>query len=641
MSVTIDNLFIGRLLQTDALGKKTPLLGMLVDVFLVTLDANASPTFTKLTKTAAKTDDFGLFFFLFTDPTKENMELSAAYNAHKRDDAPPHTATDDQETITCEEQEDIEEFRKRYPHILSNGGQRIDDGLQFAYKVTALIETEDPARTDDDSLGISIIEVMDERFEPERDWGQLLNSKGANVRDFPPFRLRRVLIPASNTEAAQLVGDTAEKTSKPELKRDSNTFSFLGVGRALWEEIGGFAESRPEFIGKTGYFRSANTWATNPNFVRTLFPDRYDAPFAGSLSVQGVFAGNLTDKPIYYSVTLNRYTGDLSKPFDPSFLANPQPCRGPLYANFFEYFSPDATDGKWKSEHLGPLNGTLNGRAITVHRRRLQRPANVEYWPNPLRIAEINAHEKFPVVEDGLWVLTVRAFEQIGGSVTAPVLQEISLDASPRSVMALVIDTNRAVPRFDKLYPTDQNSYVKLQLVSCTWDSGVERYSNIKDVTECNEVEVTPGQINGNEGIRVRFTIGDKKGQPHKHWSKYELTAEYTPRSTSDSPDKKTVELRRVFAGTGPLDQKYELITPFPGDPTTTVNQKDCVLVPVYDDGWPPEKGDPHKTPCIQYGVGLQLEVFSRQTDGCWDYYKLPERTARYIVLRNGQVECT
>jgi hypothetical protein len=169
----------------------------------------------------------------------------------------------------------------------------------------------------------------------------------------------------------------------------------------------------------------------------------------------------------------------------------------------------------------------------------------------------------------------------------------------------------------------------------------VERYSNIKDVTECNEVEVTPGQINGNEGIRVRFTIGDKKGQPHKHWSKYELTAEYTPRSTSDSPDKKTVELRRVFAGTGPLDQKYELITPFPGDPTTTVNQKDCVLVPVYDDGWPPEKGDPHKTPCIQYGVGLQLEVFSRQTDGCWDYYKLPERTARYIVLRNGQVECT
>ncbi|MFM8408556.1 MAG: hypothetical protein ACKN94_14660, partial [Pirellulaceae bacterium] len=607
-------------------------------------DANDSPTFTKINEAAAKTDDYGFFWFRFADPTRLMTRQPAVDDSNKEDEKSHPAALDKLETPTSdglEDREDLEEFRKRYPHLLPNVDQRIDRRLNFAFKVTAMIEEDGATQTSLSTPPIKILEVLDERTEPGRDWGRSLNLEGTFVPEDALFVFRRVRIPASNTEAAMLAGDTAEKARKPALKQRGNSFAFLGVGRATWDEIGGFAETRPEFIDKTGYFRSANTWKTNPDNLQSRLPDRYDAPFAGYLEIQGLFGGDLIDKPLYYSVTLSRYTGDLSKPFDPTFLSDSRPVARSCSALFFEYLSTTTTDGRWKSEGLGPYSVTIDGKPSYVYRRRLPRATNVEYWTNPTRLAVVYAVDGFSDLGDGLWVMTIRAFERIGGTETAPSLQEIPLEATARTVMALVIDRSKVRLRFDKIYPADPSSYVKLQLVACTWDSGGERYSQIADVTECNEVEVTPGQVGGNEGILVQFTICDWKGEPHKSWKEYKLTTEYTPRSTSDSPDKKTLNLRRQFAGTGPLDQEYRFIKPFPSDPTTPVSRRLCVLVPVANDGWPPEKGDPHPTPCVQYGVGLQLEALSRQIDGSWETYYLPERTARYIVLRSNQAGCS
>jgi len=644
MNLTDDRLFLGLLQQVDCSGKKSPLLGMLVDVYLVTLDANDSPTFTKINEAAAKTDDYGFFWFQFADPTRIMMGQPAVDASNKEDENSRPAAIDKLENPTSddlEDREDLEEFRKRYPHLLPSVDLRLERRLNFAFKVTAIIEEDGATQTSQSTPPIQILEVLDDRTEPGRNWGKSLNLEGNFVPEDSLFVFRRVRVPASNTEAAMLVGDTAEKASKPALKQRGNSFAFLGVGRATWDEIGGFAETRPEFIGKTGYFRSANTWETNPDNLRTLLPERYDAPFAGHLEIKGLFGGDLIDKPLYYSVTLSRYTGDLSKPFDPNFLSDSRPLSTPCSAYFYEYFSTTTTDGKWKSEALGPYKVTIDGKPSYVYRRRLPRPMNVEYWTGQAQLAVVSAYDRPSDLEDGLWVITVRAFERIGSTETALSLQEIPLEATARTVMALVIYRSKVRLRFDKIYPADPSSYVKLQLVSCTWDSGGEHYSHIEDVTECNEVAVTPGQVSGNEGILMQFTICDSQGEPHKSWKEYTLNIEYTPRSTSDSPDLKTLNLWRQFAGTGPLDQDYCLIKPLPSDPTTTVNRRLCVLVPVADDGWPPEKGDPHKTPCIQYGVGLQIEAFSRQINGSWETYYLPERTARYIVLRNGQAGCS
>lgn len=650
-------LFIGTLRQIDCVGRKSPLRGMLVDVFHVTLDANDSPTFTKLTTAASKTDDYGLFYFYFTDPSETDAFEPAADARHESDDASRHPSdADEPETTPSDEQEDLAEFQKRYPSIFnqggpdgaitnsstatagSSGGQGRVRRLAFAYKVTALMETDEAIREADASPPPMLMEVMDERYEPSRDWGRTVKSRSVILPENSRFIFRRVFIPASNADAARLTDDNASRVTNLSPQKRGNAFAFLGVGRATWDEIGGFAETRPQFIGKTGYFRSANTWDSNPDNIQGLLPNRYDAPFAGWLSIMGVFRGDLADKPLFYSVTLSRYAGDTSKPFDPALLTNPRSPRYSCYAYFFEYSSPTSTEGRWKSEKLGPYTGSIDGKPVAVFRRRLPRPATVEYWPSPEILADLYTTTDF---DDGLWVVTIRAFEQTGGSATTPTLQEVAIDQAPRAVMPLMIDSNRPRVRFDKLYPNDATSYVKLRLVSCTWGSGGEQYTPIADVTECNEIGVNPGQVGGNEGILIRFTICDKKGLPHKHWKEYKLTAEYTPRSTSDSPDKTRLLLRRSFAGTGPLDQQYNLLKPIPSDPTTPISERECILVPSRDDGWPPEKGDPHATPCLQYGVGLQLEVYTRQIDGCWDTFYESERTARYIVLRNAQARCT
>lgn len=648
-------LFIGTLRQIDCVGRKSPLRGMLVDVFHVTLDANDSPTFTKLTTAASKTDDYGLFYFYFTDPSETDSFEPAADARHESDDASRHPSdADEPETTPSDEQEDLAEFQKRYPSIFNQGGP--DDAitnsstatagpsggqgrvhrLAFAYKVTALMETDEAIRAADASPPPMLMEVMDERFEPGRDWVRTVNSRSILLAGNSRFIFRRVFIPANNAEAARLVGDTAFRVTRLSPQKRGNSFAFTGVGRASWEEIGAIGDTRPEYSGKAGYFRSADTWS-NPNLVPTALRGRYDAPFSGRLGIGGLFRGDLADKPLFYSVLLSGYDGDTSAPFDRSMLSDPRVMKSEFRTFFYEYFSPTSSDGKWKYEFLGPFVGTVDGKRVSVYRRRFPRPTNIEYWPSQDVLAVVETDP----LPDGLRVVTIQAFEQTGGTATEPILREIAIDPEPRTAMPLVLDRSPISLRFNKLYPNDPNSYVKLRLVSCTWGSGGEQYTPIADVTECNEIGVAPGQVGGNEGILIRFTISDQKGNPHKHWKEYKLNAEYTPRSTSDSPDKKQLLLRRSFAGTGPLDQKYSLLEPIPSDPTTPVSNRECVLVPVRDDGWPPEKGDPHPKPCIQYGMGLQLEALSRQIDGWWERFPMQVRTARYIVLRSTEARCT
>lgn len=615
---------LGRVLQTDCEGEYTPLRGLFVDAYTCTIARDVPPVMAKLNEAAAKTDEYGFFAF-------EELDSERALPAGSIDLDAIRVAADAEDT---EDDGDDDPFSAEDP---------ADSDLATTYtiilfRVTHVVEVEGTARPGGETA-LVVSDLFDERQEVNDAW---LRANPRRLVRWTRTRrkfFRRVRIPANRGAAAALAGDTTDGSrSLASLATKGNQFTFIGIGRASIDEIGVLGDPRPEFEGKPGYYRSANTWKNPPTNFGSELPDRYDAPFGGVLQLKGVFGGDLPLKDnLYYSLKVSQYTGDISKPLDPSKLTKTTTIASNTFASYFEFYAAGSKDGKWKSVQLGPYRGTANGEPVTVYRRFLPGPTTKEAWPDPFLLCSWETRSR----PDGLNIVTIELYERVGGTDASPVLQSLPLDAGARTWITLLLDNSTSRIRFDKFYPEDPTSFVKLQTAFCTFGGGaVEAIGTPTDVGECNEVPVVPGQTDGNEGILLRFSLYDlRTNAVLKHPKEYRLTAEYTPRSTSESPDNKLIDLKPRFADAEPLKQEYRFV--MTADAQWPIDRRLCALVPQLLDGWPPEKGDPNKTPCSQYGVALKIEAYSRPINGYWEVEYKPITWARYIVLRNASAKCS
>jgi hypothetical protein len=632
----------GKAYQKSATFGRLPIQGIQLNVFSVCLQPDTVPKFVKLNTKPATTDKDGFFTFGEIDAslavpcglTEEILEkIRLDLEDSNSDDA---NSTDDDFLDESEANVESDAFEKPVGD---------DDFLVLlVYSATAIIDAKESNSTEQssviasESLSVDVSEIQDER---DLLLDYFLAGKGKRLILRRIVRRRRLnnpiyrnmIIPESNDSAAELTGNTIERASSNAIKSiQGNGFAFLGIGRAASDEIGKIGDERPEFRGKSGYLRSSDTWKT-PRF--SLLSEILDAPFAYSFEIYGAFGGELeTADGLYYSITYSQYTGSIDEPFDPSKIVDTKPLRVNSYALYWEYFTPGKTDGKWKSESLGTLWGTVEGKRTLVCRRRLPRPVEVESWPTQTRLCDLYSQ----LLPNGLCVIGIEVYKKIGGTNEAPELSKVPLERTENSWMCLMIDNFAESLRFDKCYPDDPSSYQKLQVAPCKFLGVPETIGTPLDIDDCNEVVVSQGQLDGNEGILMQFSYFDLKNQQIlKHARDYIITVEFTPRSTNQSADLIRIPLKERFAGLEPIKQEYKYI--IGPDPVWKLERVKCVLIPKMLDGWPPEKGDPNSNPCSQYGVAIRIRARSRITNG-WGYCGLECYTTRYIVLRKGSSGC-
>jgi hypothetical protein len=632
----------GKAYQKSGTFGRLPLQGIQLDVFSVCLQPNTVPTFVKLNTKPAKTDKDGFFTF-------GEIDASLAVPCGLTDEMLERIKLDLEDSnggdiSICDEDLLDESERNVESDAFEKPVGSDDFSVLLAYSASAIIDTKEPNAlkqamlSTSEPLSVDISEIQNERdlildfFLSGRGKRLILRRIVRRSRLNAPIN-RNMIVPEFNDSASELTGNTVERVSSGAVKNiKDNGFVFLGIGRAASDEIGMIGDERPEFKGKSGYLRSSDTWEPKrASMLRKIL----DAPFGGYLEIFGAFGGELaTMEDLYYSITYNRYNGSINEPFDPAKIVATQALAVNSNALFWEYFVAGKPGGKWKSEFLGVYQGSVDGQETLVCRRRLPRQVDVESWPTQTRLCELNTKG----LPNGLLVLGIEAYRKTGGTNDRPELSRISLDKTGNSWMCLMIDNFESALRFDKIYPDDPSSFQKLQVAPCKYIGVPESIGRPVDVDECNEVVVSEGQTDGNEGILMQFTYFDlKTEQILKHALEYNVTVEFTPRSTSDSPDSISIPLRKRFVGFAPIKQEYQYI--IGPDPVWKLDRVKCVLIPEKIDGWPPEKGDSNANPCSQYGVAIHISVRHRVTSG-WGYSSWPFTRSRYIVMRKGSKGC-
>jgi len=215
----------------------------------------------------------------------------------------------------------------------------------------------------------------------------------------------------------------------------NNQFHFLRVGRVIRQEIGEVGDVRPEYVGKSGYMRSSNTWASpQPSFI----PGVIDAPFGGTLHIGGWFGANLLNEEIYYTVS-----------------ASGVQILDPLFN--YRYILPTLAlpSGKWEAINLGPFDATISGVPVQVYRKPPLPDFAVEYWPFYDLIVLWNS----ATAPNNLRILSLEAYRNVGTGTTLE-LVAIPMVAGVNSSLPLQIDNRPPVP---KLLPFNSGDLAKFR----------------------------------------------------------------------------------------------------------------------------------------------------------------------------------
>ena len=463
--------------------------------------------------------------------------------------------------------------------------------------------------------GTELAEVYDERNDVDAMW---LMDNPARVRvPITATPVISVVIPEGDPEAMVIAGLVSPAASVP-----GSEFHFLRIGRAIRAEIGQLGDTRAEFANRAGYMTSTNLHAVpQPSF----FPGVRDAPFAGQLHLGGKFGTDFETLPLadnlYYTVSFWNYGGSTASAFDETMLSGETAIEDPLFNK--RYLT--ATD-QWQTLNLGPFNGTIAaddtgtavlGSAVSVYKRPpLQQPN--EYWPFWDLIAIWNTG----AAPNGLVVLTLQAYERVGGTDTAPDLKKLVMDPSNNAHLPLTIDNRQpALKLWD-------------------WQTGVARFTDDDVVATagfdpCGDMPVTSPQADRNECILLKYSIEDGAGNPHPHVGHYSLGIVYTPRQVTGAPLETGLPLRN-FLGGGLYDPISGSYTPGGPTPQFSVVNQESVLVPQALDGWPPEPGgDPTSmgSQCSQYALAVGASCSVRTVNGWSGAFGNPT-LARHIIVR-------
>lgn len=418
-----------------------------------------------------------------------------------------------------------------------------------------------------------------------------------------------VLIPKDNAVAVQL-GEALDSSAP------AQQFHFLRVGRVTRDEIGEMGSSKP------GYMNSSAT---------SFFKGVVDAPFGGTLNIGGAFGGLKDENSIDIPIEKIYYTVSVYKKDPITLLPGTEQIIDRLINKRYIYAKGE-NPGKWETLDLGPFDGSLEGNPKKVHKLPPPRNDSVEYWPFHDLIVLWNSADS-----DGQCVLSIEAYERIGGSDANPQLKKIILNPQKNDHLLLEIDNHPPVP---KLLPFNDNPAETARKFSVAY----ARYLNlpagasqqIVDVPTamdvCNEMEVAPAYPDGNKCILMRYSVEDGQGNPHKHLSEYRLYAEFTPKAVKGgNGDSIPVALLPAFAGYEPISGEYSPTTP----PIMMVNDFRSVVVPAAEDGWPPQKGDTAALPdvCRQYAVEVGLSCSVRTIDGWGGIFGTPH-VSRHIIIK-------
>jgi len=561
-----------------------PLRGVLIDVYRADRGTDGAFQFQRLNQAAAQTTITGDFSFSNVPVPVQAQELTPA--------TPPYTPV---------------EFIN--PASLPT----------LVFRISADAEVIGGA-----SAGTQLIEVYDERPDVSALWLAAHPQRirvalsGAPVID--------VVVPEGDAEAMAVAGIVSAASSVP-----GREFHFLRVGRAIRAEIGEMGDSGPDFSNRAGYMTSTNVQATPaPSF----FPGVRDAPFGGQLHIGGHFGSDFLTpafaNTLYYTVSFRDYAGSLTSLFDATQLTTETRIEDPLFNK--RYLLPTVTlpAGQWQTLNLGPFTGSVTHiEAVPVtpfdvpvyKRPPLPNPA-VEYWPFWDLIALWNSG----AAPNATTVMTLEAYERIGGTDAAPELRKLNMDPSINAHLPLTID-NR--PPVLKLFD---------------WRTGVARFTQDDVVADaafgpCGEVPVTtpPPFPDQNECILVRYSVEDGAGNPHPHVGSYGLGIQYTPKQVTGAPLEIGLPLR-TFLGGGIYDDISGSYSPAdPSAPLYTVMNQRSVLVPQALDGWPPEQGgDPTSmgSQCVQYALAVGASCSVRTVDGWSGAFGNPSLNRHIIVRR-------
>lgn len=423
-------------------------------------------------------------------------------------------------------------------------------------------------------------------------------------------------------------------------------FHFLRVGRAVRDEIGELGEARPDYIdyhGKPGYMVSSNRRMVNSE--PSLFPDRVDAPFGGTLQIGGRFGGALHALAgnLYYTVSSCKYVGDPALPFDPAHLTDVVPIQDPLYNKRYLLPTPALPKGRWETLSLGPFTGTivsveaphspgLVGTPVMVYKWSGLPDPTIEYWPFPDLIAIWDSK----AADDGLVILALEVYERTGGTDTSPAVKKLAMDSPPSENrhLPLHIDNQPSRPKYLPYEPTDADQ-TKFHIAYASFIGVPESSESVGASTPmgvCNEMAVSPGHPDGNECILVRYSVEDGDGNPHQHIADYSMSVEYTPKAVlPGARDSTGLSLKSTFTGFKPISQSYSFAVP----PIMEVDDFRSVVVPQIADGWPPEpSGDTSlPPPCPQYALEVALRCSVRTVNG-WGRLYGHRHVSRHIIVK-------
>lgn len=566
-------------------GLHVPLKGVLIDVYRFSIDATGEFYFQLLNQVAQRTDTAGNFSFNNLQVVVEVQTVIPG--------SPPYT-----------------------PVEVANPGSLPN----LAFRISIEAEVLKAGATE----GIQYVDIYDERTiinniwttsHPERSHVPL--SSGPSIQ---------ILVPEGNALATQVAG-----ISLPPAPVPGKEFHFLRVGRVIRQEIGELGDLRPEYMGKPGYMRSSDTWAVpEPSF----FGGVQDAPFGRTLHIGGQFGADLLARDIYYTVSVWAYSGN---PASPLASGTQVQVLDPLFNKRYILPTPVLPNGKWETLNLGPFDATITavepphdpglvGTSVKVYKRPLPPDLLVEYWPFWDLIVLWNS----AAAPNELRVLSLEAYERTGGSDANPELRKIALTSSVNDHLPLHIDNRAPTPKFLPFNPADPST--KFYTAFANFLGVPEAVGASVPMGSCNEMAVTPGHLNGNECILLRYSIEDGSGNPHQHLGWYSIGAEFTPKAVAGAPDSAGVPLKPSFSGYNPISQSYSPVIP----PVMEVSNFTSVVVPAAPDGWPPEQGDPWGLPsgaCPQYAQEVELSCWVRTIDG-WAYLFGTPHISRHIIIK-------
>lgn len=553
-----------------------PLRGVLVDVYRVEPAADGTFQFHQINQLGAFSGDTGDFSFTNLPVTVESQMITLA--------EPPYT-----------------------PLEFVNPASFPTLAFRVYVDAELLMGTTTPAT--------QYIEVYDERPDVDSQW---LAGHPERVRvRLTGSPIIEMIIPEGDPEAMAVAGIV-----RPAVAAPADGFYFLRVGRALREEIGDIGDTHPDFAGRAGYMRSGDMQTPA---IQSFFPGVEDAPFGGTLHIGGAFGTKLLkleDKDeLYYTVSYWKYTGDPELAFDPTKLTNEKRIEDALFNKKY-LIPPPGTPGQWQTLHLGPFDGTVlepgsPPASIKVYKRPPKAQAD-EYWPFRDLVVLWNTG----AAPDGFVVLTLEAYEKTGGTLDAPELKKKNVSILADGNLPLMIDNRRPV----------------LQLFD--WRTGVARFTpkdvvTIQPFDDCSEIAVqSPEPVpDRNECILVRYSIVDENGKPHPHVLRYDLGVWFTPRGTTTNEISLPL---RDFTSPGstyaPISESYSKTAA--GAPEFTVTNRESVLVPAADDGWPPENGGDAAPQCRQYALAVSASCSVRTVDG-WAHMFGDPRLSRHIIVRH------